>query len=152
MNQNLSMSRSGEEVLNAVRASSLTGFDLRMFAMRQLSGIEGFDWCGVYRLEEGGLVLDAYVGEPTDHDRIAVGVGVCGTAVAEGRNQVVPDVRDLDNYLACSLETRSEIVVLIKSGGRILGQIDIDGHQVGRFGPEEERFLDSLASILADRW
>ncbi|MCW5940438.1 MAG: GAF domain-containing protein [Fimbriimonadaceae bacterium] len=139
-------------ILDAVRGSALTGFDLRMFAMRQLSGIDGFDWCGVYRLEDDGLVLDAYVGAPTDHDRIAVGVGVCGTAVAEGRNQVVADVRELDNYLACSLETRSEIVVLVKSGDEILGQIDIDGHRIGRFGPEEETFLDSLAVLLADRW
>jgi GAF domain-containing protein len=146
------MSGTYEEVLGTVKGSGLSGAGLRRFSMERLSEIDGFDWCGVYRLEEGGLVLDVYVGAPTEHVAIPVGVGVCGTAVAEGRNQIVPDVRDLDNYLACSLETRSEIVVLIRSGGSVLGQIDVDSHQVGRFGPEEERFLGSLATVLAERW
>ncbi len=118
-----------------------------------LGSLDGYDWSGVYRLEGEELVLDAYVGAATDHTRIPVGRGVCGTAVSENRNQVIADVRELTNYLSCSAMTRSEIVVLIRDEfDRILGQIDIDGHKVNRFGPEEESFLENMAAILAKRW
>jgi len=120
--------------------------------MAALDQIPGFDWCGIYRLEGNTLVLDAFVGAPTDHDRIPVGRGVCGTAVAEDRNQIVADVCELDNYLACSLATRSEIVVLIRKSGIVLGQIDIDSHTVGQFGPAEEEMLTDLAHLIAARW
>lgn len=120
--------------------------------MALLATLRGYDWVGVYRLEGESLVLDEFVGEPTDHTVIPVGRGVCGTAVAQNRNQVVEDVRTLDNYLSCSLATRSEIVVLVRRHGAVLGQIDVDGHQVGAFDSSDEAFLESVAAILADRW
>jgi L-methionine (R)-S-oxide reductase len=141
-----------EAVLKAVQGSPLKGMALRLHAMKLLSQLEGWDWSGIYRLEGENLILDAYEGAATDHTVIPVGRGVCGTAVAEDRNQVIEDVLQLDNYLACSLSTRSEIVVLIRRDGVILGQIDIDGHQVGRFGSEEEEFLIKLSDLLAARW
>lgn len=141
-----------QALLERIRQSSLAGSQLRRFAMTQLSELPTYDWSGIYRLEGDTLVLDAYVGADTDHTRIAVGVGVCGTAVAENRNQVIDDVRNLDNYLACSLQTRSEIVVLIRRGETVLGQIDIDGHQVGAFGPDDEAMLEAMGVILAERW
>ncbi len=98
-------------------------------------------------------MLDEYVGEATDHVRIPVGRGVCGTAVAERSNQVIEDVRSLSNYLACSLKTRSELVVLIYADdGSILGQIDIDGHEVGAFDATDESFLSEMAKVFAERW
>ncbi len=141
-----------EAILCALRSSASRGRALREEAMLLLDSLEGFDWSGVYVLDGDMLRLDAYVGAPTDHTEIPVGCGVCGTAVAEDRNQVVDDVRDLANYLSCSTQTRSEIVVLIKRDGTTLGQIDIDGHRVGRFGPAEETFLESVAAVLAERW
>lgn len=121
--------------------------------MEQLDSLEAYNWSGIYRLEGETLILDEYVGAATDHTRIAVGVGVCGTAVAEGKNQVIDDVRELSNYLACSLETRSELVVLIwDSKHEILGQIDIDGHTVGAFDASDEEMLEAIAKILAERW
>jgi GAF domain-containing protein len=112
---------------------------------------DDYHWVGIYRLEGDTLILGPYNGPETDHARIPVGRGVCGTAVAENRNQVVPDVRALTNYLACNLETRSEIVVLIRDpeNDRILGQIDVDGPRVNQFGREEERFLTAVAKRLA---
>lgn len=139
-------------IVDELRASPLTGRALRDEAMRHLDSLDGFDWSGIYTLHGNTLHLDAYVGAATDHTEIPVGRGVCGTAVAEDKNQVVDDVRNLSNYLACSLSTRSEIVVLIRKGDTVLGQIDIDGHTVGRFGPAEEKFLEEVAAILADRW
>lgn len=121
--------------------------------MELLGGLENYDWAGVYRLEGEELVLDEFVGEPTEHVRIPVGRGVCGTAVAERANQVIKDVRELSNYLACSTKTRSELVVLIYAAdGTILGQIDIDGHKVEAFDGSDETFLSEMARLLAERW
>lgn len=141
-----------ENLLHQLTQGNERGPELRRKAMALLDGLPGYDWCGVYRLEGDHLVLDEYVGAPTDHGRIPVGVGVCGTAVAEDRNQVIEDVRELTNYLACSTQTRSEIVVLIRREGLVLGQIDIDGHQVGAFDASDEALLERMAEALADRW
>lgn len=140
------------KALDACLASPLTGRAFRAFCMRQLDQLDGFDWSGVYRLEGDTLVLDEYVGAPTDHTRIPVGKGVCGTAIAQDKDQIVDDVRGLENYLACSLETRSEAVVLIRGEDRVLGQIDVDGHKVGRFGFDETVMLRSMAALIAERW
>jgi GAF domain-containing protein len=110
-----------------------------------------YHWVGIYELKGEILHLGPYVGPETDHAEIPVGRGVCGTAVAEDRNQIVDDVRALTNYLACNLETRSEIVVLIRdpATGRVRGQIDVDGTKVKSFGKAEEAFLEQVAARLA---
>lgn len=124
-------------------------------AMRRLHETDPrFHWTGVYELfEDDMLRLGPFVGAPTDHVFIGVGNGVCGTAVAERRNMNVPDVREITNYLACSTETRSELVVLIRSGETIYGQIDIDSHRVAAFDEstvaEVQRVADWLANAYA---
>jgi len=103
----------------------------------------------LYMLHGSELVLEAYAGRNTDHTRIPVGVGVCGTAVASGKDQNVPDVRAVENYLACNSWTRSELVVLIRRGSLILGQIDIDSDVPDPFTPEEEVAVKQVADALA---
>jgi GAF domain-containing protein len=112
-----------------------------------------WDWSGIYLLVDGTLVVGPFAGseEPPEHSRIPVGDGVCGTAVAQDRNQLVDDVRELDNYLACSLSTRSELVVLIREDGRIVGQFDIDSDERGAFTQEDEALLEELATVVAPR-
>jgi L-methionine (R)-S-oxide reductase len=110
---------------------------------------EHYNWVGIYLLEGDMLVLHNYLGKPTEHTRIPVGVGVCGVAVAEGANQIVGDVTRLDNYLACSIGTRSEIVVLIRRGAEILGQIDIDSDLENAFTNEDEELLARVADRLS---
>lgn len=107
-----------------------------------------FKWVGVYWLRGEMLELGPYAGPPTEHTRIAVGQGVCGTAIAEGRNQIVPDVRAVKNYLACSTTTRSEIVVLMHRGDEIIGQIDADGDETGAFDTSDEALLTQVAERL----
>ena len=141
-----------DQILVEIRSQPYEGEWLRAKAMEALSRLPNYNWSGIYRLEGDTLVLDQYVGADTDHNRIPVGRGVCGTAVAENANQVIEDVRQLDNYLSCSLDTRSEIVVLIRDGDQVLGQIDIDGHSVGAFDATDEAFLEQVAEILAERW
>jgi GAF domain-containing protein len=103
----------------------------------------------LYMLHGNELVLEAHAGRETDHTRIPVGTGVCGTAVASGEDQNVPDVRAVENYLACNAWTRSELVVLIRRGGLILGQIDIDSDVPDPFTLEEEAEVKRVADALA---
>jgi L-methionine (R)-S-oxide reductase len=103
----------------------------------------------LYMLQGNELVLEAFSGRETEHTRIPVGVGVCGTAVASRQDQNVPDVRAVDNYLACNAWTRSELVVLIRRGNLILGQIDIDSDVPDPFTPEEEAAVKQVADALA---
>lgn len=142
------------ERLEAERRQGASEDELLRTAVEQIEAADGdYDWVGVYLLEEDEelLVLHEFVGEPTEHDRIEVGVGVCGTAVAEGRDINVPDVDDVENYLACSPDTRSEIVVLIRDpdGGRIFGQLDLDSDRPGAFGERDRRELAKVADWLA---
>ena len=112
-----------------------------------------FNWVGIYVLKGKFLELGPYIGAKTDHKRIAVGKGVCGTAVAQNQDQNVPDVKSHGNYLACSIETQSELVVLVRDRkGKILGQIDIDSHTRNAFGPEEEKTVRRVADELGELW
>ena len=102
----------------------------------------------LYMVQGDELVLEAFQGRTTDHTRIAVGKGVCGTAVATGKDQNVGDVRAIDNYLACNTVTRSELVVLIRRGQKILGQIDVDSDVPDPFTPGEEAAVRAVADGL----
>jgi L-methionine (R)-S-oxide reductase len=103
----------------------------------------------LYMLQGNELVLEGFAGRETEHTRIPVGTGVCGTAVASGQDQNVPDVTAVGNYLACNTWTRSELVVLIRRGAMILGQIDIDSDVPDPFTPEEEAQVRQVADALA---
>jgi GAF domain-containing protein len=103
----------------------------------------------MYMLHGDDLVLEAHAGRETEHTRIAVGQGVCGMAVATGEDQNVPDVRAIANYIACNTWTRSELVVLIRRGSVILGQIDVDSDERDPFGEEERTAVRKVADALA---
>lgn len=108
-----------------------------------------FDWTGIYLLEGETLVLGPYVGAPTEHQRIGLGEGICGAAAAERETLVVDDVGADPRYLACFVTTRSEIVVPILDGERVLGEIDVDSDQPAAFGPADRALLEQLAERLA---
>jgi L-methionine (R)-S-oxide reductase len=103
----------------------------------------------LYMLHGDELVLEAFSGRETEHTNIAVGQGVCGMAVATGQDQNVPDVGAITNYLACNAWTRSELVVLIRRGSTILGQIDVDSDVPDPFTPDEEAAVRKVADALA---
>jgi L-methionine (R)-S-oxide reductase len=106
-------------------------------------------WVGVYWLEGQELVLGPYVGAATEHTRIPVGQGVCGTAVQDDQDQLVHDVRKVSNYLACSPDVRSELVVLIRCMGRVVGQIDMDSDQLSGFAPDDHCTVKAAADGFA---
>src|SRR5690349_1511765 len=103
----------------------------------------------LYMLHGNELVLEAWSGRETEHTRIPVGRGVCGTAVATGEDQNVADVAAVGNYLACNLETRSELVVLVRRGDTILGQLDVDSDVPAGFTPEHHQAVKRVADALA---
>lgn len=112
-----------------------------------------FHWTGIYELFPDNLLrLGPFIGAPTDHVFIAVGRGVCGTAVAEKRNINVPDVTKVPNYLACSSATKSELVVLIRWDDRIYAQIDIDSHEINAFDEDTVEVVEEVADWLADAY
>ena len=122
---------------------------LRLAAERIHSAGKPYTSVYLYMLRGEDLVLEAHAGRETEHTRIPVGRGVCGTAVATGEDQNVPDVRAIANYLACNSWTRSELVVLIRRGSVILGQIDIDSDEPDPFTPDEEAEVRKVADALA---
>src|SRR5258708_9588914 len=119
-----------EQVVRSLRAAHLhdEGREalLRMACQRIQSWGPPYTSVYAYMLHDDELVLEAYAGRDTEHTRIPVGRGVCGTAVAEKRDQNVADVGAIGNYLACNLFTKSELAGLIRRGDSILGQTDLD--------------------------
>jgi SAM-dependent MidA family methyltransferase/putative methionine-R-sulfoxide reductase with GAF domain len=110
-----------------------------------------YDWTGVYLLEGEELVLAHEIGKPTPHRRIPLDKGICGAAAREGSTIIVDDVTADPRYLACTLETRSEIVVPLKGeGGRILGEIDIDSDRAAAFDQGDREALEVAAGILSE--
>jgi GAF domain-containing protein len=113
--------------------------------------LPALNWSGVYLLKDGELVLGPFQGRPACV-RIAVGSGVCGTAVAEGTTQVVPDVHAFPGHIACDPRSRSEIVVPMRDeGGRIVAVLDLDSDRPATFDEEDRRGLEELVAEVATR-
>jgi GAF domain-containing protein len=111
-----------------------------------------YSWVGVYLVEGDELVLGPWKGTAaTEHVRISIGGGICGSAAASGVTEVVDDVESDDRYLACFASTRSEIVVPIHADGRVVGEIDIDSAVPAAFGESDRAFLERVAGLLATR-
>lgn len=109
-----------------------------------------YRWVGTHLRDGDTLRLTAWAGpQETEHVAIPVGEGICGKAAREDRTVIVDDVRAAPEYLACFLETRSEIVVPIRAGGTVVGEIDIDGNEVKAYDASDERFLTAVAQRVA---
>ena len=104
-------------------------------------------WAGFYKMEDGALVLGPFQGKPACI-RIPVGRGVCGTAVAENKTQLIEDVHQFPGHIACDCASNSEIVIPIHKGGNIWGVLDIDSPQFGRFTQEDKAGLEEFVNIL----
>ncbi len=143
----------GDRVVAALRGGFARGVGreelLRQAAARIRAAGPPYTSVYLYMLHGDNLVLEAWDGRPTDHVRIPVGQGVCGTAVATGEDQNVGDVGAVGNYIACNTFTRSELVVLIRRGKTILGQIDVDSDQPDPFTALEQGEVKKVADALA---
>ncbi len=116
------------------------------------SRVEHYDWVGFYLVDPNHpreLVLGPHVGEPTEHVRIPFGRGICGQAAESGKTFVVQDVSKETNYLSCSPKVKSEIVVHIFKNDKIVGELDIDSHELEPFTTNDEKFLEELCHEIS---
>lgn len=114
-----------------------------------------YNWVGFYMLEPGAqppvLVLGAFEGAMTPHTRIPLNQGICGAAASSGQTVVVDDVSKDPRYLACSLETKSEIVVPVFVRGKVAGELDIDSHFPAAFSPEDQELVQFCAAVVGKK-
>jgi L-methionine (R)-S-oxide reductase len=143
-----------EDLFVAIR-SAIAAAPNAASAMRQVvqllkDALPHYTWVGIYLIEDDELVLGPFLGKPSPHTRIALGAGICGAAASEKATIVVDDVNADPRYLACSIETKSEIVVPIMQDSEVLGEIDIDSDQPAAFGPSDRVLLERIAPLLAE--
>ena len=124
-------------------------------AMRQTvrllkDAIPYYTWVGIYLLDGDELALGPFAGKPSPHTRIPLGNGICGAAATERQTIVVDDVNADPRYLACSIETKSEIVVPIMEDDEVLGEIDVDSDAPAAFGGADRQLLEQVAALLAE--
>ena len=115
------------------------------------TSIHYYDWVGFYFANdvEKTLHLKAFAGKPTDHTVIPFGKGICGQVAVSNENFVVEDVKAQNNYIACSLHVKSEIVIPLFKDGKNIGQIDVDSHTKDSFSEEDERFLEWVNKMVS---
>jgi len=115
------------------------------------NNITYYNWVGFYfkNGDKNELKLGPYVGEPTDHEIIPFGKGICGQVAVSNQNFVVPDVATQDNYIACSITVKAEIVIPIFVNGENIGQIDIDSNTLDPFSEADERFLEFVCAKVS---
>ena len=133
---------------------TISGIELQKSLVQWLDEeVSYYNWTGFYFMndEKQQLEIGPYVGAYTDHTVIPYGRGICGQVAVSGKTFEVPDVHAQDNYLACSLATKSEIVVPIYKGEDLVGQIDIDSHQLDPFTQEDHDLLEAVANFVAQR-
>jgi len=141
--------------LDLLAGAALSVEDLMsVFVGRLQERLGHFDWVGFYMIEPGlvgeepMLVLGPYVGKETPHKRIPLNQGICGAAVTSGKTLVVDDVNTDPRYLACSIETRSEIVSPVFVKGEIVGELDIDSHTPAAFSDDDRKLVEHCAALV----
>ena len=113
--------------------------------------VDHYDWVGYYlhNTEKKELILNAYVGQPTDHTHIPFGKGICGQVSLSNKNFIVDDVNAQENYIACSLDVKSEIVVPLFVNKNNIGQIDIDSNRLRAFSKKDAAFLEKVNHLVS---
>ena len=141
-----------QETLREPLATAKTETELYTQVVQALHALPTYDWTGIYILTSPDtLSLGPYLGAPTDHVTIPVGRGICGRSAQEDATVLVADVSQEGNYLACSLDTRSEIVVPIRVRGAYHAQIDVDSHTLNAFDAADQEALEALAERIGRR-
>jgi len=139
--------------LDALAASSTSSAAFMKGIVSLLHGkLTRYNWVGFYMLEKEAdrdiLVLGPFQGTMTPHTRIPLNQGICGAAASTGKTIVVDDVNSDPRYLACSLETKSEIVVPVFVNGKVVGELDVDSHFLSAFGPDDRTLCEHAAAVL----
>jgi GAF domain-containing protein len=139
------------DIVTAVEQAADAGTAIERAVELLKARLPRYAWVGVYLLEGSELVLGPFLGKPSPHTRIPLDSGICGAAASQKATIIVDDVNSDSRYLACSLETRSEIVVPILRGDTVLGEIDVDSDKAGAFDEADQVLLEDVARALAAR-
>jgi GAF domain-containing protein len=149
------MTERHQAALDAVGAAVASAGDAQQAAERAVQllarHLPDYTWTGIYVLDGNELYLGPFVGRPSPHTRIPLGRGICGAAASEKASIIVDDVHADPRYLACSIETRSEIVVPILLNGDVLGELDIDSDKPAAFTAADRELLERVAALLAPK-
>jgi GAF domain-containing protein len=139
-----------EKIRNEIDASA-PGPSLHRVCRQLRASVDHYDWVGYYLAvpAEQLLALGPFDGAPTEHVRIPYGTGICGQAASRGETFVVQDVAAEDNYLACSIETRAEIVIPVYDNGVFVGELDIDSHTASPFNADDDELLSRVVELTA---
>ena len=140
------------EIRREVTAASSPDDAMTRLVTTLKTRIPDYTWVGVYVLDGTTLRLGPYLGKPSPHTVIPLGSGICGAAATSRETIVVDDVNSDARYLACSIETQSEIVVPVMRDGQVLAEIDVDSDRRAAFGDADRRLLESAAAVLAQKW
>ena len=140
-----------KEVADSLRTATTSESALESVVNILSSGVEYFTWTGFYLVDGDELQVGPYVGKTTPHTRIKIGEGICGAAAKTGETIIVADVNSDPRYLACSLETKSEIVVPLMDGDKCLGEIDIDSDSKAAFTEADGEFLERVAALVTKK-
>ena len=139
--------------VRTILANKAESVDLRLTEICELlqTSMGYYDWVGFYFANEAEktLHLKAFAGEPTDHTVIPFGKGICGQVAVSNENFIVSDVKAQNNYIACSIYVKAEIVIPLFKDGKNIGQIDIDSHTEDPFSIEDERFLEWVNKMVS---
>ncbi len=140
-----------EEIREALAKAS-TEEEVLKTAVEHLHAFsDGFNWTGIYLLRGEILEIGPYLGPPTPHTRIPLNQGICGAAASSKKTIVVDDVNADPRFLACSLSTRSELVVPLMDGDTCVGEIDIDSDEYRFFSPDDREMVEAVAAIVVQR-
>jgi GAF domain-containing protein len=140
------------DVAAAIDRSASADEAMREAVARLKRQMPDYTWVGIYLLHGDHLDLGPFEGKPSPHTRIPLNAGICGAAATAKETIVVDDVHADPRYLACSIDTHSEIVVPIMKGARVLGEIDIDSDKKAAFGPGDRELLEAIAGRLAEKF
>ena len=139
-----------EKSIDELLTSAYTTNKLQNIVDFLYDSFEHYSWIGIYLVENSDLILGPWKGiSPTEHTKIPIGKGICGSAAASGHTEIISDVTKDKRYLACFLSTKSEIVVPIKKNTKVLGEIDIDSDKPNAFTQKDAEFLEHIAEKIS---
>ena len=139
-----------EQIINDIISQEEASQILQKIVDFLYENFDIYSWVGIYIVEGNDLILGPWKGDhATEHTRIPIGKGICGSAAASGKTEVIPDVKADDRYLACFMSTKSEIVVPVKKHQKIVGEIDIDSDTPDAFNEKDVTFLEKIADWIS---
>ena len=139
------------DILNICRSNTVKDKKLDSICKILMDKVPHYDWVGFYfaRVEEKMLILETFAGEPTEHIKIHYGNGICGQSAETEKMFVIDDISKETNYLCCSINVKSEIVIPIFKNNKFIAELDIDSYSIAPFTDDDKIFLEVVCEYVA---